>query len=179
MQLAVARDGTVGGTYFNSDGDITLPIQGSVDQETRRVAWKVGEEDAVVMETGLENMTKDQAPIMLFFEGNITETWTMIRLDDEAAKTVQADVAADGLRSQLAASFDRLAATLGDDWKKFLALPDEIFSGGDPPSLEAVQKALKHYDVIASDNSYRTIAERPDFQPTHQLLQQYAAELAK
>ena len=179
VQIAIAKDGTVGGTYFNSDGDITLPIQGSVDKQTQRVAWKVGEEDAVVMETGLDSLTKDQASIMLFFAGNVTETWTMIRLDEDAAKQARAGVAADDLRSQLTASYDRLAATISDDWRTFLALPPEVYSGGDPPSPDALQKSLKHYDVIAKDNSYRSIAERSDFQPTYQLLQQYAAELSK
>jgi hypothetical protein len=96
VQLAMAKDGTVGGSYHNSALDVTLPVTGAVDKQSQKVAWKVGEEDAdaVVMETGLDSLTKDTSSVLLHFAGGVTEAWTLIRLDEEAAKAAEAEMAA-------------------------------------------------------------------------------------
>jgi len=86
VQLAMAKDGTIGGTYRNTAANVTLPVSGAVDEKTQRAAWKIGDQDTVVMETGLENLTKDKSTVLLHFDNGVTETWTLIRLDESAAK---------------------------------------------------------------------------------------------
>jgi len=102
MQLGLAKDGTIGGTYQNSAANVTLPLSGAVDETTQRAAWKIGEQDAVVMETGLENLTKEKSSVLLHFENGITEAWTMIRMDEEAAKNAIGQVVGNSVVEQLA-----------------------------------------------------------------------------
>jgi len=81
IQLAVAKDGTVGGSYFNSSTEQTLPVQGAVDRETQRLAFTIGENEQTVLETGIYNLTEDQAPVMVHFGEDRTQTWLMVRID--------------------------------------------------------------------------------------------------
>lgn len=94
IQLALAKDGTIGGSYYHSGVKVTLPVQGAVDKASQKAAWKIGEDaaDAVVMETGLDNLTRDRSPVLLHFADGVTETWTLIRLDEQAAKAAQAEM---------------------------------------------------------------------------------------
>ena len=61
MQLAVNREGVIAGTYYNETTDTSVPIEGSVDGETQRAAWRLMDEknSDVVMETGVYNLTND------------------------------------------------------------------------------------------------------------------------
>jgi hypothetical protein len=86
MQLAVAKDGYISGTYFSTASDSAQPIQGGVDRESQRAAWTVGDNKNTVIETGIYNLTKDQTPVLVHFGQDRTQTWVMIRLDDPDAK---------------------------------------------------------------------------------------------
>ena len=85
-QLAISQDGTISGTFLNRAAEVTLPLLGSLDRTTQRAAWKVGEEDAIVMETQLESLTQDQSTILMYFEEGVTESWWMFRIDQETAE---------------------------------------------------------------------------------------------
>ena len=82
MQLQIAQDGTIGGTYINSVSGSTQTIQGSVDKETQRAAWTIGDKSQTVVETGLYNLTKDEAPALLHFGTEKTQEWLLVRLED-------------------------------------------------------------------------------------------------
>ncbi len=94
IQLALAKDGTIGGSYYHSGAKVTLPLQGAVDKGSQKAAWKIGEDaaDAIIMETGLDNLTRDRSPVLLHFAGDVTESWTLIRLDEQAAKAAEAEM---------------------------------------------------------------------------------------
>jgi len=177
LQLALAKDGTIGGTYRNSAVDVTLPLSGAVDEKTQRAAWRIGEDDPVVMETGVENLTKDKSTVLLHFENGTTETWTMIRMDESAAKEVVADLGRSTTLEQLAEAAKKLNGVLPDDWKDYLALPDEV-SGGAAPDLDAVRTTLQRYDTVADDSKYGKITDLLEFQQTHQLLTDYVQDLS-
>jgi hypothetical protein len=89
MQLAVDRQGVVSGTLYNIDTDVTQVIQGKVDKETQRVAFRFGESDDIVAETGLYNLTQDEVPLLVHYGSDRTETYLLVRLDappeDEAS----------------------------------------------------------------------------------------------
>lgn len=177
VQLALAKDGTIGGTYRNAAVDVTLPLTGAVDEKTQRAAWKIGEEDTVVMETGLENLTKDKSTVLLHFDNGVTETWTLIRMDESAAKEVVAEFDAPSTLEQLTEAAKKLNDELPDNWKDYLALPDEAPDSA-TPDMDALRTTLKRYDTVAGNSKYSKIAELPEFQETHQLLTAYVEELS-
>ena len=83
VQLAVDRTGVVSGTLYNIATDEAQTVLGQVDKETQRVAMRIGESDDVIMETGLYNLTKDEAPVMVHFGPDRVEYWLLVRLEDE------------------------------------------------------------------------------------------------
>jgi hypothetical protein len=87
IQLAVDKQGVISGTLFNSETDQSFTVQGKVDKETQRVAFRVGDSEDVVVETGLYNLTQDEAPALVHFGTDKAEDWLLVRLtepDDES-----------------------------------------------------------------------------------------------
>ena len=84
LQLAVSKDGIIAGTFYNEATGATHPVEGMIDQETQRAAWRCsdGENPDVVMETGIYNLTQDQAEVLVHFGPDVTQTWTLVRLDE-------------------------------------------------------------------------------------------------
>lgn len=82
LQLAVAKDGTIAGTYHNRLIEQTLPVQGSVDRNTQRAAWTIGDKQNTVFETGIYNLTREQMSVLVHFGKDRTETWLMVRIDE-------------------------------------------------------------------------------------------------
>jgi hypothetical protein len=90
LQLAVTKEGIISGTLYNAETDQTQAVQGQVDKETQRVAFRIGESDNIVVETGLYNLTQDEAPALVHFGTEKVEDWLLVRLeapeDSEDAK---------------------------------------------------------------------------------------------
>jgi hypothetical protein len=82
---------------------------------------------------------------------------------------------AQNVRRQLADSSVRLASLLDDNWKRYLALPAEIYSGDRPPPAELVNQSLARFNAVAANPQYQTLWQRPEFQETMSLLKRYAA----
>jgi hypothetical protein len=80
IQLAVNKQGVLRGNYTDTETNKTQTIQGSVDKKTQRVAFTVGDNTANVVETGLYNLTKDEAPCLIHFGSDRTEQWLLVRL---------------------------------------------------------------------------------------------------
>ena len=89
MQLQISHDGTISGTYFNSVSESTQTLQGAVDKESQRAAWTVGDKSQTVVETGLYNLTKDEAPALLHFGTEKTQEWLLVRMDEPDADSEQ------------------------------------------------------------------------------------------
>lgn len=83
MQLAVTKDGVIGGTFYNEATDETFPIEGMVDKETQRAAWSYvdAEDKRVLVETGIYNLTKDQCTALVHFSPEQIEVWQLVRLE--------------------------------------------------------------------------------------------------
>ena len=80
LQLAVTKDGIIGGTYYLPDDENkTEPITGAVDPETQRAAWFVGEDRDEIMEAGIANLTQDEAPVLIHLKDQETLTWRLVR----------------------------------------------------------------------------------------------------
>ena len=82
MQLAISKEGIVAGTYYNDTSSNSRPVEGMVDKETQRVAWKFSDDKQqnVVFEAGLNNLTQDESTCLVHFGPDKTQTWTMVRL---------------------------------------------------------------------------------------------------
>jgi hypothetical protein len=85
IQLAVNKQGILRGNYTDTVADQTFPIKGEVDKATQRAAWIVGDNKSTIMETGIYNLTKDEAPVMVHFGQDRTKQWLLVRQKQPAA----------------------------------------------------------------------------------------------
>jgi hypothetical protein len=83
LQLAVNKDGIIRGNYTATLTDDTKPVQGSVDKKTQRAAWTIGDRTENVFETGVYNLTKDEAPMLVHYGKEKTEQWLLVRLNQD------------------------------------------------------------------------------------------------
>jgi hypothetical protein len=81
FQLAVNKQGTIRGNYYDGVMDTTTPVYGSVDKKNQRAAWTIGKSNDRVFDTGIYNLTKSQAPVLVHFGANKTEQWLLVRMD--------------------------------------------------------------------------------------------------
>ncbi|QDU82312.1 hypothetical protein Pla110_40670 [Polystyrenella longa] len=83
LQLAVSKEGYIVGSYYNTTTNNSVPVEGTVDRNSQRAAWKLSEGDSdTVMETGIYNLTQDQTVALVHFGKDRTEEWLMVRLDE-------------------------------------------------------------------------------------------------
>ncbi|BBO34226.1 hypothetical protein [Lacipirellula parvula] len=80
IQLAVNKEGVIRGNYTDSATKQNQVVQGSIDKKTQRVAFTVGDNKTSVIETGLYNLTKEEAPCLLHIGKDQTEQWLLVRL---------------------------------------------------------------------------------------------------
>jgi hypothetical protein len=83
IQLAINKQGTLSGTYYNRSNNGAHPIQGTVDQRTHRAAWYLadGANDQMVFETSVDNLTEPQSTVMVHFAPGNVGVWQMVRLE--------------------------------------------------------------------------------------------------
>ena len=84
LQLAVSKEGVIAGTFYNESTGATHPVEGMVDEKTQRAVWKAadGTNADIVMETGLYNLTQDQAEVLVHFGPEKTQNALLVRLDE-------------------------------------------------------------------------------------------------
>jgi hypothetical protein len=82
MQLAATKDGLIGGTLKNVATDQMSNVAGKIDKESQRAAWSTTDGDQnIVMEAGVFNLTQPQAPVLVHWGIEKTQTWLLVRLD--------------------------------------------------------------------------------------------------
>jgi hypothetical protein len=84
FQISINKEGVVSGAYKNVLTGESEPVIGALDKESQLVAWRFGKDGKTVIETGVFNLTKDLAPVQLYFDNNTTQTWLMVRLPQPA-----------------------------------------------------------------------------------------------
>jgi hypothetical protein len=84
LQLALSKNGIISGTFYNESTGATHPVEGMVDEPTQRAVWKAvdGTNADIVMETGVFNLTQDQADVLVHFGPEQTQTALLVRLDE-------------------------------------------------------------------------------------------------
>lgn len=81
LQLALSEKGDISGTYFNALTDKTQILEGMLESQSQRVAWKVSDNpETPIFETGLFNLTQESANAMVHFPDGSTQIWTMVQL---------------------------------------------------------------------------------------------------
>jgi hypothetical protein len=80
LQLAVTKDGLIGGTYTNASTGETQNVTGKIDKQSQRAAWIIGNNRDAVMEAGAFNLTQDQAPVLVHWGKEKTQTWLLTRV---------------------------------------------------------------------------------------------------
>jgi hypothetical protein len=85
FQLAINKQGIIRGNFQDSANGKTEAVQGSADLKTQRVAFTVADKPNTVIETGLYNLTKDEAPALVHLGANETEQWLLVRVKNPDA----------------------------------------------------------------------------------------------
>lgn len=80
ISLAISKEGFITGAYFNGATGETFEIRGSVDSSSQRAAWKFVGKDWPIMESGLYNLTNDEATMLVHSVDGRTESKVIIRL---------------------------------------------------------------------------------------------------
>ncbi len=84
FQLAVDKNGAVRGNCYKEATKATVPVQGAVDKRTQRVAWRIGNDKDLVVETGLYGLTQDESTALVHFGPKKTTQYLMVRVKQPA-----------------------------------------------------------------------------------------------
>lgn len=87
LQLAVDKPGTIRGNYNDNALNTTQQVQGSVDKQTQKVAFTIGDDKDTVIETGLYNLTKDEASALVHDGSESTQQWLLVRVQQRGQST--------------------------------------------------------------------------------------------
>jgi hypothetical protein len=79
FQLAINQQGVIRGNSYDQTSDSNLRVHGAVDKSSQRAAWKVVNNDQVVIESELGNLTRDEAQAFVHFRAGKTTQYLMIR----------------------------------------------------------------------------------------------------
>ena len=82
LQLAVNKQGVIAGTYYNEANQVSRPIQGTADVKTQRAVMTFADNKNTdrVLETGINNLTQDEAPALLHFGAEQSQPVLLVRL---------------------------------------------------------------------------------------------------
>lgn len=86
FQLAVNKDGTIRGNFYDSLTETAKPIKGKVDKKSMRAAWVIEGNNNVVYEAGVSNLLQSQCPALVHKGKDKTEQWLMVK-QDQSQKT--------------------------------------------------------------------------------------------
>jgi hypothetical protein len=87
MQLAVTKDGVIGGTAFDPKTGAAFNIQGTVDKKTQRAVWSYTNDQnkRVMVETSVYNLTQPEATGMVHYSPTDMRTVELVRLQQPDA----------------------------------------------------------------------------------------------
>jgi len=82
IELAINKQGVLAGTYYNEATGASHSLKGTLDQKSQRVAigFADGQKEDVVLETGIDNLTHDEAPALVHFGTTQTTPVLLVRL---------------------------------------------------------------------------------------------------
>jgi len=83
VQLAVTKDGVIGGTASDERTGTAFPIEGMVDKQTQRAVWSYTNErnQRIIMETSIYNLTQPEATGLVHYGPNDLRVIQLVRLE--------------------------------------------------------------------------------------------------
>lgn len=81
----------------------------------------------------------------------------------------------EAVRQQLEKSSRQLAAGLDENWKRYLALPPEVYMPNQVPSAQTIAEAISRYEEVARRPEYAALHARPEFQESLDSLRRLSA----
>lgn len=139
LQLAVDKAGIISGTMHNNATDKEYLVQGRVDSQTQRVAFTIGENTNVVMETGLYNLTQDEAPALVHYGDSRTEQYLLVRLDAPPADEADQDDPLGGPQNQPIQPANPLGETPDQSFLPAAQFRQQAVAAAPPASASAPQ----------------------------------------
>jgi hypothetical protein len=82
IELAINKQGVLAGTYYNEATGVSRSVKGTLDRKSQRVAvgFADGKNEEVALETGIDNLTHDEAPALVHFGTTQTTPVLLVRL---------------------------------------------------------------------------------------------------
>jgi len=88
--MAISKSGMIRGNYYKPATKTDYVLRGAVDKKTQRVAGMPGDQKEIVFVVGLQNLTQDVTPILVFPSKDKAQQWLMVRLKSpEAPKPIE------------------------------------------------------------------------------------------
>jgi hypothetical protein len=86
IELAINKEGVLAGTYYNEATGVSRSLKGTLDQKSQRVAvgFADGKNTDMALETGLYNLTQDEAPGLLHRGSEESTPVLLVRLQPPA-----------------------------------------------------------------------------------------------
>lgn len=79
IQLAVTKDGTLKGSYYDVVSEQVHAISGSVDKSNMMATWTVSDSGKLTFQTNVNSLTQDRPVVTVRYADGKTSQWTMIR----------------------------------------------------------------------------------------------------
>jgi hypothetical protein len=88
VQLAVTKDGVIGGTALNKQTGASFDVKGTVDKQTQRAVWSYTDATGalIVMESSVFNLTQPQATGLVHYSPDNIKVIELVRLEEPAAE---------------------------------------------------------------------------------------------
>ncbi|HEX3600933.1 MAG TPA: hypothetical protein VHU84_12365 [Lacipirellulaceae bacterium] len=84
VQLAVTKDGVMGGTVSDQKLGTSYNVQGTVDKNTQRAVWSYmnDKNERIVMETSVNNLTQNESTGLIHYNPNDMRVVELVRLPE-------------------------------------------------------------------------------------------------
>jgi lipid-binding SYLF domain-containing protein len=80
-------------------------------------------------------------------------------------------------QTELARAATNLNSVLDDSWRRYLAMPAEIYDPNRRPAPQTIEATLGRFNSVAANPQYQALASRQEFRTVLQLLQRLDASL--
>lgn len=82
IQLALAKNGDIAGTYYNATTNKVHELVGGVEEQSQRAFWKIADNpDSPFVETGIYNLTQNVTPIRVYYQNGEVKNLLLIRVE--------------------------------------------------------------------------------------------------
>lgn len=82
IQLALAKNGDIAGTFYNTTTNKVHELVGGVEEQSQRAFWKIADNpDSPFVETGIYNLTQNVTPIRVYYQNGEVKDLLLIRVE--------------------------------------------------------------------------------------------------